>query len=95
MSEELVVEEENVEEELVRSVGFKVEGAEGKCTRCKEEGPVIQLTALVYYPGRNSVGQTCVVESRWIVQYCSFCFKKLVHPDAAAEEEGAVDVSYQ
>lgn len=97
MSEE-TVEDSGVEsEELVKSVGFTVEGVEeGRCIRCKEEGSVIQLTALIYYPGRNSAGQTCVVESRWTVEYCEFCFRKMVHPEGAiAEDDSVVDVSYQ
>jgi len=94
---ELPEEPEAVSEEIIRSVGFTVEGVEeGRCIRCKEEGAVIQLTALIYYPGRNSAGQTCVIESRWTVQYCSFCFRKMVHPEGAiAEDDSVVDVSYQ
>lgn len=68
-------------EESIKKVGFKLDPVEGQCVRCNEEGLVIQVTALVYYNGRDKFGVPCTVESKWSVQYCEWCLNHMLHPD--------------
>lgn len=72
-------------EELIKKVGFKLDAVEGKCVKCEEEGPVINVTALIYYEGRDKFGRPCVVESRWGVKYCEYCLNHTLHPDTSSD----------
>lgn len=86
MSEEIAIADEEMGEEIIKKVGFTLRVVEGQCCRCKEEGEVVEITAFIYYPQRNEVGQMCVAESRWNVQYCEWCMRKILHPDATQED---------
>lgn len=59
--------------DLIKSVGFLIKVKNGHCTRCDEDGPVLEITALVYYPPPHGPG---AIESRWSVEYCRWCLEQ-------------------
>lgn len=86
MSEEEPISE--LPEEIIKHVGFTITTIdEGKCCRCKETGPMIRVTALIYYAAAVVGKPGAEIESLWSVDYCQYCIKDLTKRDARKEEE--------
>lgn len=69
------MEEEGVPD-MIKNVGFLIKLKEnGHCTRCDEDGPVLEIIALVYYPPPYGPG---AIESRWSIEYCAYCINQVL-----------------
>ena len=43
------------------------------CIMCREESDTVEITAFVFYPGRNIYGQVCEIRSAWSQHFCRAC----------------------
>ena len=59
--------------DLISRVRFQWQSSHGICIICNEEGETLELTAFVFYPGRNIHGQVCEIRSAWSQQFCRSC----------------------
>jgi len=59
----------------IRQVGL------GVCVICGEDEDVVEVYAAVYYPGRDTLGRKCMIESTWSQHFCSYCINSFFTND--------------
>ena len=59
--------------DLIHRVRFEYRSAQGTCVICGEERNTVEISAFIFYPGRNVYGVVCEIRSVWSQQFCQMC----------------------
>lgn len=60
----------------ITNVKIGIQTAQGTCALCGEEGEVVRVIAIVYYPGRDQYGRVGTMQSQWAQDFCSWCINQ-------------------
>ena len=71
-TEELTADRVEVVDQI-HGVKFGLRQSPGECMICGDDEDLVEVYAAIYYPGRDTLGRKCMIESIWSQHFCAFC----------------------